>query len=290
MSSEQERLMSAALEAADRGWHVFPLRPGDKRPAIRDWQARATIDSRRIAMCWRMGPYNIGIACGPSGLVVVDLDKDKTRGEQGDDGQRAFHRLARSAGGGVAWWQTLTVRSPSGGMHLYFQAPADCSLRNTAGRLAPLVDTRAEGGYIVAPGSSIGGRRYTVTADRPVVELPGPLVKALLPRADEATGEVIQLQGEPMRYTESAIRGELSRIADARVGTRNTTLNSAAFALGRLVGAGLLSEDVARNALRGAGLAVGLGASETKSTVRSGLEAGTQHPVQVRPRGLGGVR
>ena len=71
-------LLSAALDYAARGWHVFPLRPGQKRPALQsDWEGRATTDPDRIRGCWEHDDYNIGIACGPSGLVVVDLDTPK---------------------------------------------------------------------------------------------------------------------------------------------------------------------------------------------------------------------
>jgi len=86
-------LLTAALACAERGWHVFPLRPGGKQPALhgedrcphsgpcRDthqgWEQRATTDPRRIQACWRHGAYNIGVACGPSDLVVIDLGTPK---------------------------------------------------------------------------------------------------------------------------------------------------------------------------------------------------------------------
>jgi len=82
-------LAAAALDAAARGWHVFPLRPGDKRPAYPDhtadrctgtdprcraghqgWEPRATTDPARITRAWTAAAYNIGIATGPSGLIV----------------------------------------------------------------------------------------------------------------------------------------------------------------------------------------------------------------------------
>ncbi len=71
-------LHDAALATAERGWHVFPLVPGEKRPAVRSWNERATTDPDRITRCWTAGAYNIGIATGPSRLVVVDLDTPKT--------------------------------------------------------------------------------------------------------------------------------------------------------------------------------------------------------------------
>jgi hypothetical protein len=89
-------MIQAALNAAGRGWHVFPLRPGSKRPAYPDhdskrcdrtdprcrnghtgWEPRATTDPGRITRAWSRTPYNIGIACGPARVVVVDLDTPK---------------------------------------------------------------------------------------------------------------------------------------------------------------------------------------------------------------------
>ncbi len=82
--------LTAALGAAARGWHVFPLRPGSKRPAghaedgcpgtgrcaggHRTWEQRATTDPDKIRAAWTQAPYGIGIATGPSGLCVLDLD------------------------------------------------------------------------------------------------------------------------------------------------------------------------------------------------------------------------
>ncbi|MDJ0461506.1 bifunctional DNA primase/polymerase [Streptomyces sp. H27-C3] len=70
-------LADAAREAAERGWHVAPLVPGAKSPAVRSWEPRATTDAEVVARCWRAGTYNLGIATGPSRLVVIDLDVPK---------------------------------------------------------------------------------------------------------------------------------------------------------------------------------------------------------------------
>jgi hypothetical protein len=120
----------AAVAAAARGWRVFPLRPNDKRPAVRDWETRATTDLDRIHHCWAAGPWNIGIACGPSGLVVIDLDTPKP----GDTappawqlpgvtcGEDVLAVLAERAGVPVPY-DTHTVRTGRGGRHLYFTPP-----------------------------------------------------------------------------------------------------------------------------------------------------------------------
>jgi Bifunctional DNA primase/polymerase, N-terminal len=71
-------LRAWALHFAARGWHVFPIIPGAKRPPVVDqWETRASTDPERIRRWWQHIPYSIGIATGPSGLVVVDLDTAK---------------------------------------------------------------------------------------------------------------------------------------------------------------------------------------------------------------------
>src|SRR5262249_35424867 len=70
-----------ALDLAQQGFAVFPLVPGTKRPLIKDWPTKATTDPTQVSLWWREHPHaNIGIACGPSHLYVIDLDAPKTSG------------------------------------------------------------------------------------------------------------------------------------------------------------------------------------------------------------------
>jgi hypothetical protein len=172
-------LRAAALDAAGRGWHVFPLRPGSKVPAVRHWEHEATTHAERIKDLWtadlrrRDGwfvpePRNVGIACRPSGLVVLDLDVPKTDDRTGwaeywrsrgiTSGGQVLDALAEQAGQTVP--DTYTVTTPSGGRHLYFAVPDGVHVRNSAGRVGPMIDVRGEGGYVVAPGSRIHPHYY----------------------------------------------------------------------------------------------------------------------------------
>lgn len=155
----QNRFLIAAVAAADRGWHVFPVTAGEKIPCVRNWEQRATTDRRQLCRWWSgSSRKNVGIAVGKSGLVVVDLDP--ARGEDpppewagARHGHDVLARLAARAGQPFPG-DTYTVASPSGGQHLYFRAPAGIALHNTVGSLGWRIDTRAPG-VVAAVGVSI---------------------------------------------------------------------------------------------------------------------------------------
>jgi hypothetical protein len=85
-------------------------------------------------------------------------------------------------------------------------------------------------------------------------------------------------RGPRPNYVTAALEGETTAVRQAPKGTRNPQLNTSALKLGRLVGAGLLEEDVAVLELRGAALAAGLTPLETDRTIRSGMRAGIADP------------
>jgi hypothetical protein len=268
--------LSVALAAARRGWHVFPLRHDDKRPAISRWEQRATTDEHRIERCWNTGPYGIGIACGPSALVVVDLDVPKD-GQLSPSGAETFAALAEAHG----QVDTYTVRTGRGGTHLYFRHPEDGpELRNTAGTLGRLIDTRAHGGYVVAAGSTVAGNRYVATDRREAEPLPLWLTDALSPAPlPPQRPMVVKLPANRRGgYLRAAIDAEVRRVAEAPEGRRNRSLYIAAVALGQLVAGGELSTIEAEAVLEHAGIGAGLRYLETARTITSGLRAGGKRP------------
>jgi putative DNA primase/helicase len=85
----------------------------------------------------------------------------------------------------------------------------------------------------------------------------------------------------PSTYAKAALNGELTRVRSAKPSTRNTTLNKAAYAIGRLVGAGVLDQAAVEYELLNAALATGLPEQEALRTIRSGLTAGMAKPRQM---------
>ncbi|MFD3512556.1 bifunctional DNA primase/polymerase [Streptomyces sp. NPDC058657] len=279
-------LLDAALAAAERGWHVFPLRPHSKVPAlhgeahcprIRDcaaghvkWEQRASTDPRRIHRAWADAPFNVAIATGPSHLVVVDLDVSKEEGQEGaPDGATSLAALCERAGEPIP--QTYTVRTASGGQHLYFTALDDVRLTNSTGRLGKAIDTRAHGGYVVAAHSIVGGTRYTVDNPTPPAPLPAWLLHALLPPVGPRPAAPVVQARTTSAYVRAALRNEVDNVTHAREGGRNVTLRRAARALGRLVASGDLSRDEVERPLHAAGAAAGLPPREVAATVTSAL-------------------
>ncbi|HWR49311.1 MAG TPA: bifunctional DNA primase/polymerase [Pseudonocardiaceae bacterium] len=254
MDAITNTLRAWALHFAARGWHVFPIAPGAKKPpAVDRWETRASTDPDQITYWWRHTPYSIGIATGPSGLVVIDLDTAKP-GETVPErwaalgvssGAEVLRALARAHG--TTLTPTYTASTPSGGWHLYYTAPPGAQLRNTQAVIGWKIDTRAHGGYVVAPGSLVPPSGYELSDDREPVELPGWLHQALTPKPPTVISTpAVAAAANPSGYVTAAVRGECHRVRTAPRGQHNAVLCRAAYALGQLIGAGLLHEAAAR--------------------------------------------
>jgi hypothetical protein len=272
----------AALAYVARGWSVFPLRPGGKEPLTKHGLQDATQDAAQVEAWWRRWPdANIGNGCGPSGLLVVDADHG--------EGQAGWADLCALMGGHPP---TLAVRTRRG-FHLYFRADKGAPwARSSSGRLAPHVDTRGAGGYVVAPPSvHPSGRRYQwLDEAAPLADAPAWLRELLTPRARPLPADTprplvpwAQASGVTP-YGGAALARVIDQLRGAAEGTRNDSLNAAAFSLGRLVAGGELDLTLAAAALLEAALAVGLDANESRRTTWSGLTAGLKVPRQAPTR------
>jgi Bifunctional DNA primase/polymerase, N-terminal/Primase C terminal 1 (PriCT-1) len=148
-------MLPSALMLARKRLHVFPCLPRDKRPATASGVKAATADLDTIRRWWQQDPqFNIGIATGaPSGIFVLDVD--------GIDAEVELRKLAPH-GALPATVEAITAR----GRHVYFKMPNALPIRNSVGKLAPGLDVRATGGYVLAPPSiHPTGRRYEWSVD-----------------------------------------------------------------------------------------------------------------------------
>ncbi|KQK32136.1 hypothetical protein ARD30_07700 [Bosea thiooxidans] len=166
--------------------------------------------------------YNIGIATG-NGLFVIDVD-DKG----GKSGSRSLRNLEQSIG---ALPVTLTAGTPSGGWHIYLRADPKAWIPNSVGKLGEGLDIRGDGGYVVAPGSVIDDRSYTIEVDvdvadsfeewtdlvsapRPAERIAAPTIDLDLPEAVTAATKWLQ------RHAELAIEGAGGDATTIRVANR----------------------------------------------------------------------
>jgi hypothetical protein len=228
-------------------------------------------------------------------LLVLDLDTTKPNKPTPKEwqipgvqsGEDVLAVLSTRAGASYAeLFDTHTVRTPSGGLHLYFQSPAGMALHNTTGELGWLIDTRAIGGQVVAAGQLPDGRTYQILHDAKTMQLPDWLARILTETENTSTPADSQhalriiRSGADRRtkYANTALGAEIKTVLAASEGTRNTTLHKAAFVLGQLIGDGLLPEQVVHDALSAAGQAIGLPTRECAATIRSGIRAGIAHP------------
>lgn len=281
-------LLDAALAYARHGIPVLPVhtpaadgscscgrsgcdRPG-KHPRLRHGLTEASLDPRRIEMWWARWPEaNVGLRTGVA-MDVADVDS-----------AAGWHGLRHLLGGALPGGPQ--VRTGGGGWHFWFRT---LGYGNRVG-LLPGVDWRGVGGYVLAPPSrhAAGTTYYWVV--RPGAEAPPgpPVLRDLIagpePPVPRGFAEPIV---HPERYAAVALEAESGRVARAPVGTRNDTLNRAAFALGRLVGAGLLDAGTVTRELLAAARWAGLGRTETTRTIRSGLSAGRRQPLDPHSRSV----
>jgi hypothetical protein len=288
----------------------------------------ATLDLARIERWWGAHPeFGVGVACGPADLVVIDID---AHGQELPDRDRllpgigisaevaltglsnGFHTLAvlaalRGAGSPADDETTLRVRTPSGGMHVWYRSGGgrrwQCSAGSYGRRaLAWQVDVRAHGGYIVAPGNvthagvyrrvgSVRGpaplpawlaRELERTEHLPPAHVPAP--RPVPPRARQA----VIAAGGGGRSSDRVLAAVLAEVAACAAVPEGAAfsekLNRAAYTAGGLVAAGHLSEVEAVRFLRAAAERARPGQERRCGPIiRSGLSAGL-----VRPLSLGG--
>ncbi|MFD4114191.1 bifunctional DNA primase/polymerase [Streptomyces niveus] len=252
--------LAYALSAAESGFPVIPLSP-TKLPALRSPHRDesgtggvhpcrgecglpghgvhdATTDPAGVRALFSAAPWatGYGIACGraPHHLIGVDLDITPTgRTRTGEWGSTPA--LAEPTPDSVAALQqlafqhlftlpeTVVVLTPSGGRHIWLSGPAGVTVPNSAGRLAPGIDVRGAGGYLVGPGSVTARGAYRLAPGSAGLT-PAPCPRALLrlltpPERGRHAGPGGHRGGRPAQG-----HGLVQFVLAAHEGQRNTRL------------------------------------------------------------------
>ncbi|MGW7445034.1 bifunctional DNA primase/polymerase [Kitasatospora sp. NPDC054795] len=356
-AGRQPDALAVARWCAAQGWPVHPLAPGRKTPpancrpcqesphsptdcpcpAAGRWCHgfhAATLDQGVLTAWWRVNPdFGAAVACGPAGLVVIDVDNHTDVVPARDrilpgipihedvdlDGlENGYHTLAllaalRRAPDPTTDEETLRVRTPSGGLHIWYQDRTDrrfaCSTGSSAGRaLAWQVDVRAHGGYIVAPGTVTAAGTYTpLPGARTPAPLPEWLAEELVrtghlqdrpgrpslpqPAVPDRARQAVVAAGGGRKGAEKVLDTVLQDITDCANTPEGAgftgKLNRAAYTVGGLVSAGHLTHAVAEQLLLDAARTARPSQDRHNSAViRSGLAAGTRQPLHIgRARG-----
>jgi hypothetical protein len=278
--------MTAIIEAAvflAESWPVFPC-GADKRPVTEHGFKDATTDLSAVrSLFHRPGAVLIGVPTGEaSDLAVVDLDVKE--GASGLEWLAANeHRLP----------QTRRHRTRSGGIHLLFRYPAGRRIRNSASKIAPGVDVRGEGGYIIAPPSD----GYTIASDTMPAPMPAWLVDLLDPPLPAPAPRPVvarewrDTSAPGSRYGLAALSDETDAICNAPFGQQETTLNAAGLKVGALVAGGEIEAAYARETLIRAGLAMASepgkpawSPEEIRRKVERAIADGSRNPRQAPER------
>ena len=257
-------LGEAAAVYAAAGIPVFPCAPGQKRPLTTHGFQDATADPAQVDAWWGRYPdANIGLA---TGTVIEVLDVDVHATGSGYPILRTLQQEGLIGGWGQA------VRSPSGGLHLYYPSDPE-QTRGSWSRARSHTDFRGTGGYIIAPPSTIttthGNRRYeTIARGRHPRPVDADAIRELLIPQPEQTLRRL----DPATLREQSVEQLAAWVAALPEGNRNAGLFWAAC---RLVEAGL-SEPDTFGALGPAASAAGLEAREITATIRS-----AHHPTRI---------
>jgi hypothetical protein len=280
---ERRTALSAALDYAARGWAVFPCHPRAKEPATGSGGFyNAATNPATIRRWWLANPdYNIGVRTGPASRVFVfDVD--------GSIGAQTLQELEGKHGPLLA---TLTSAT-SGGCHFWFSAdgPIPCRVGGQGG-FPPGLDIRGDGGYAVAPPSvHPDGPTYRWLNDLRPAPAPAWLIRLAhsKPAPEPRTTPVphVRRHQAPFDgiYGQAALDAEIDALVRAPLGTRNHTLNRAAFCLFQLVAGGELDGEFVHQCLIDAATANGLmsdpadGPRKVAATIASGARAGMQNP------------
>lgn len=276
---------AVAAACISLGWRVFPLVAGGGTPAIKNWPSTATRQLDVVEEWWgqRYHGCGVGVVTGPTGsgvdqssvIWVLDLDV-----KNGVNGIETMRKLAADEveHGGEPLPRTFTVRTRSGGLHLYFRWPSDGrGIRNSTGMIGPGVDVRGDRGYVRAPTNASSVEDNAAPAVAPDWLVERARWSRRYANEDHGDEKWRAVHPSPWMTVEDLIKNTSLRLVKTGSGGRNDALNRSAFSLG-LWGYDMgVTRDQAWSALKWACERNGLWEEEPEgclATFASGWESG----------------
>ena len=284
-----ESLAEYAYAAHNKGFYIFPIRPGEKA-ATYQWSKAASADAFQIWQWWDATPMaNIGIACRQSGLFIIDCDIPKEDWNLKGTPYVGLHdRYEKKRVDGIDVLEeycevngldfahlcsTYSVATTRGGIHFYFRWTRERRASQSS-IVKGTIDVRTNGGasgggYVLAAGSRTPAGPYTVLADNPVLECPPALAdlveeKPYVPRARASAADIFMESSGNFGGLERSVRNAV-----------DGNLNNALYWAARAACADGLPEQEACDLLapvyvecNGKG-----GESQARQTIRSGYRA-----------------
>ncbi len=198
-------MVDYALDYAEQGYAVFPVKVSDKSPLTSHGVQDATTDTDQIRQWWDMYPEaNIAVACGRKSGDLFVIDVDVKHGKHGDQSLMAWQAQHGD------FPTTVTALTGSGGQHLWFRYKGIEKFKNTVDVIDG-VDIRGDGAYVVVPPSVYpDGRQYKWDRDVSICD------------SEEIAGANISVLQLLEPKSEKKARKE--NVADVAEGSRNETL------------------------------------------------------------------
>jgi len=262
---------------------TFPLNK-DKIPLVRKWNERKfSIKEHNIKDF-----AGIGTCPGqwPIPIMIFDID--------GPEGRKSWKNCINKYG---VLPPTFTVKTGrvDGGEHFYFRIPSDLFVKSTASKFASKIDLRGKRGQVVLPPTvhktgtqyqwHFDGKKCDLLNPKKIPMLPERWIQALNdtgnikhPEKNNNLRETKNFSNKDNYYAVKALADEITNVIQSKEGFRNDALNTAAFKLGTLVGAGELSRSFVELTLTKEALSTGLSETEIYKTLKSGLDAGEKKP------------
>lgn len=175
MIETDNKILLSALKYAAAVKAVFPCNPDNKQPLCKGGFKSATTDADQISKWWQQFPRAmIGLPTGAINNIMV-IDVDTLQGHNAD-GFKSLEQLQNNIG---QLPETLIVSTPTGGRHIYFEHPGE-KLKNSAGKLGEGLDTRADGGYVIAaPSITSKNTSYKIEVKHEIAPMPAALLNLL---------------------------------------------------------------------------------------------------------------